>query len=544
MNSNQVAPVSFPLAAAISFCALAGTTALWWFGYAAGIAPFPPLDLADLIIRESPGSLATWAISNLRFWARILVQVAGVAAVPLAAVLIANYLRRHPGPGAAIRPAIIGAIICSFIAVTIQTSSGWSAVLWLPAWFGLTIAGPLALAGVWIERLRIAAADNHPGDDAWAAASFQHTRRTVLRNAAASAIVLGLFGWVGGLVARSAGLGPTETADNVPLDERMAELEAEATEQPPLPTAAPADDLPDQFVAPEGVRPRVTANEDFYVIDISTRKPAISDRQWTLKVHGMVREPIEITYLDLLAMPAVEQWGTLMCISYFHDSGLISSTRWTGVPLRDLLQRTGILDGAVDLVLKGAGGYSDSIPVAKALERETLLVYGMNGATLPQEHGYPCRLYVPNIYGEKNVKWLEEIEVVDYDYQGYWQERGWSDDAVINIISEIDTPRDDLSPDERGIILVGGIAFAGSRGIDKVELQIDDREWVEAEVEPYDPLLLWQRWKYEWDAEPGKHRLTVRATDGMGNLQESSVRDPYPDGATGLHSVTLDVVQG
>ncbi len=542
MSSKPGSPVSLLISTFIVGCALAGSAGLWWFGYIAGFATFPPLDLADLIIRESPGSLATWAISNLQFWARFLVQVAGVAALPAAGIIIAEYIRKRPGAHAAIRPSIVGAIVCSMLAVMIGTASGWSAALWLPIWFGLTIAGPLALAGNWIERLQIAANDTSNSPDGWVEDNIRHTRRIVLRDAAATGLLLGGLGWVGGLVARGAGFGAVETADNIPLDERIAELDDQAAEQPPLPTAAPADDLPDQFIAPDGVRTRITPNDEFYVIDISIRKPAISDQQWTLKVHGLVNEPLEITYLDLLSMPAVEQYGTLMCISYFHDSGLISSTRWTGVPLRDLLQRTGIHDSAVDLVLKGAGGYSDSIPVSKALESETLLVYGMNGVTLPQEHGYPCRLFVPDIYGEKNVKWLEEIELVDYDYQGYWQERGWSDTAVINILSAIDTPRETLSPDENGNIQVGGIAFAGSRGIGGVELQIGDGDWVEATLEPYDPLLLWQRWKYEWPAEPGRHTLTVRATDMTGVEQETSVRDPYPDGSTGLHSITLEVL--
>lgn len=543
MSDRQGTPVAFPIAAFAVACALIGSAGLWWFGYQVDLAPFPPLDLADLIIRESPGSLATWAIANLQFMARFLVQVAGIAAVPLAGILIAEYLRKNPGPRAAIRPAIGGALICSFMAVTLGTASGWSALLWLPIWFGLTLAGPLALAGIWIEKLQIAANDTSSGQDGWVQDNVRHTRRAVVRDAAGTALILGAFGWVGGMVGRGAGFGATETADNIPLDERLAEFDAEATTQPALPTAAPADDLPDQFVAPESVRPRITSNDDFYVIDISIRKPAISDRQWKLKIHGLVDNPLEITYLDLLSMPAIEQWGTLMCISYYHDSGLIGSTRWTGVPLRDLLQRTGIQDGAVELVLKGAGGYSDSIPVSKALERETLVVYGMNGVTLPQDHGYPCRLYVPNIYGEKNVKWLEEIEIVNYDYQGYWQERGWSDEAVINLFSAIDAPDDALAPDEKGNIQVGGIAYAGSRGIATVEVQVgDDGDWQEAEVEPYDPLLLWQRWKYEWPASPGKHRLTVRATDLDGIEQETAVRDPYPDGSTGLHSVTIEVI--
>ena len=230
-----------------------------------------------------------------------------------------------------------------------------------------------------------------------------------------------------------------------------------------------------------------------------------------------------------------------MCISFTYGNDLISSTRWTGVPLRDVLQLTGIQDTAVDLILRGAGGYSDSIPVAKALEEQTLLAYGMNGETLPREHGYPCRLYVPNIYGEKNVKWLQEIEVVDYDYKGYWQERGWSDEAVINKIAVIDTPSGNIAADADGKVPVGGVTFAGSRGVQAVRLRVDDGDWVDTELEAYDPELLWQRWRYDWTPEPGEYDLTVQAIDGNGVEQETARRDVFPDGMTGLHRVTVRV---
>lgn len=543
MTSGPEARVSMFTALVVVVFALAASAGLSWFGYMVGIAPFPPLDLADLLIRLSPGELAAWAITNLQFMARTLAQVAGLAALPLAALLAALYLRRFPSPWSGLHLAAAGSVLCVLLALAIGTASGALEPIWLIVWFTLTLAGPLALAGNWMERLQVDAVERLLAPPEWLEVAGDRTRREVLRNAVLTGIGIGGLGWLGGTVARSSGIGDVATAEGVPLDQRRSEIEDDSEGSVALPQPLPADDLPDSFIAPDGVRSRMTPDGELFVIDITTRKPVLPDSTWTLKVHGLVERELELTYLDLLSMPAVEIHGTLMCISFTYDNHLIGTARWTGVPLRDVLQRCGIGGGAVDLVLKGAGGYSDSIPVAKALERNTLLAYGMNGTTLPIEHGFPCRLYVPDIYGEKNVKWLQEIEIVDYDYLGYWQERGWSDAAVINTISTIDTPQGDTLLNDSGVVPVGGITFAGSRGVQSVRLRIDNGEWQETDLEPYDPELLWQRWRFDWDAQPGEHRITVQATDWTGAIQETDERDPYPDGMTGLHSVRVRAIE-
>jgi hypothetical protein len=299
--------------------------------------------------------------------------------------------------------------------------------------------------------------------------------------------------------------------------------------------------LPDTFVAPAGVRSRVTSNDEFYVVDISTRNPRLSELSWALRIHGLVEREQLISWPELLALPSVELDGTLMCISYEHDNGLISTTRWTGVRLRDVLERAGVVDGTFDLICRGSNGYSDSIPLAKALEPTTLLAYGMNGTTLPRSHGFPCRLYVPGLYGEKNVKWLQEIELSASDYLGYWQERGWTDIAVINIVSIIDMPRGTVLIDT-DTVPIGGIAFAGNRGVGAVQVRIDDGDWRDAALEDNDPPLIWQRWRLDWQPDRGNHRISVRAIDGDGVPQVETERPPHPDGMTGLHTVSVDIV--
>lgn len=526
------------LSACIGALALIGVLGLWWAGYSAGFATFPPFDLADRMIRAAPGEVAVWAIANLQFAARKLALVGGLALFIGFGALAGLSIRNVPGPRTGLAIAVVLAIASVALALMNNTASGWSASLGLLLWFSLTLAGPLALAGVWIERVAVSLNDDSPD---WLELNSNRTRREVLRHALIAGLLLGGGGWLSGTLLRNAGVGAPATADGIGLDIRREELLVETMLPGPLPTPVPAIELPASFDPPAGVRARNTSNADFYVIDISTRKPAIPDDTWKLTVHGLVDQPVELSYIDLLNMPSREMDGTLMCISFTYGNDLISSTRWTGVPLRDVLQLTGIQDTAVDLILRGAGGYSDSIPVAKALEEQTLLAYGMNGETLPREHGYPCRLYVPNIYGEKNVKWLQEIEVVDYDYKGYWQERGWSDEAVINKIAVIDTPSGNIAADADGKVPVGGVTFAGSRGVQAVRLRVDDGDWVDTELEAYDPELLWQRWRYDWTPEPGEYDLTVQAIDGNGVEQETARRDVFPDGMTGLHRVTVRV---
>jgi DMSO/TMAO reductase YedYZ molybdopterin-dependent catalytic subunit len=535
-DSPRQPPVLLSLC--VGALALVGAIGLWWAGYSAGVTTFPPFDLADRMIRAAPGDVAIWAIANLQFAARNLALIGGLALFIGFGAVAGLSIRNTPGPLTGVVIAVVLAVASVSLALLNNTTSGVLSSLGLLIWFGLTLGGPLALAGAWIERVAVSLNDDSPD---WLELNGNRTRREVLRHALIAGVLLGGGGWVAGALLRNAGVGAPATSDGVGLDNRRAELVVETGSPEPLPTPIPATSLPAGFDSPAGVRTRNTSNDDFYVIDISTRKPAIPDNTWKLTVHGLVDQPVELSYIDLLNMPALEMDGTLMCISFTYGNDLISSTRWTGVPLRDVLQLTGIKDSAVDLILRGAGGYSDSIPVAKALESQTLLAYGMNGETLPRDHGYPCRLFVPNIYGEKNVKWLQEIEVVDYDYKGYWQERGWSDEAVINTIAVIDTPSGTITPAADGHVPVGGVTFAGSRGVQTVRLRVNDGDWVETELEAYDPELLWQRWRYDWSPEPGEYDLEVQAVDGNGVEQETMRRDVFPDGMTGLHTVTIRV---
>jgi DMSO/TMAO reductase YedYZ molybdopterin-dependent catalytic subunit len=300
-----------------------------------------------------------------------------------------------------------------------------------------------------------------------------------------------------------------------------------------------------QVDALPGITPRITRNEDHYTVDTTLVKPRVVIDEWRLDIKGEVQSPFSLTYDQLLDLEAVEQLHTLECISNYVGGDLISTALWTGVPLKDLLNRAQVKSSAYDVVFTSVDGYTDSIPIAKAMEDRTLVAYLMNGKTVPQDHGYPARMLVPNIYGMKNVKWIRSVEVVSFDFVGYWQGQGWSDSANINTNARIDLPGRSVQW-SGGPVTVAGIAFAGARGISKVELSTDGgKSWGSATLETPLGALTWVRWTYAWTPSgTGPAKLIVRATDGSGNTETPVGRPPYPDGATGYDSLDVTVQRG
>jgi DMSO/TMAO reductase YedYZ molybdopterin-dependent catalytic subunit len=281
----------------------------------------------------------------------------------------------------------------------------------------------------------------------------------------------------------------------------------------------------------------VTPTGDFYQVSKNAFDPQVDARRWKLEVAGMVENAISFSYEDMKALPFVEQYATLACISNEVGGDLIGNALWRGVRLRDILNQASLKSAVVDILLRASDDYTDSIPLDRAIADGTLLVYEMNGEPLTPEHGFPLRLLAPGIYGMKNVKWITRIEAIDFDFKGYWQRRGWDDRAEYKTMSRIDAPDTAV----RGEAAIAGIAFAGDRGISKVEVSIDGgANWELAEIKP--PLfpISWVLWHKRWTpAQPGKHRVLVRATDGRGQIQTSQFATPAPSGSSGYHSVTV-----
>lgn len=286
--------------------------------------------------------------------------------------------------------------------------------------------------------------------------------------------------------------------------------------------------------------PFITTNEMFYVVNYG-KQPQIDTASWELEIRGKVERPLRLTYQDILARPAVEKVVTLECIDNEVAGELISNAVWKGVSLKSLIEEAKPLQGVEDVAMFGADAYSDGISLDRALHYDVFLAYQMNGATLPKEHGYPLRAVVPGLYGIKNVKWLTRIELVDEDFKGYWQQKGWTDEATIKVTSRID------APGAYNTIKAGytfrGIAFTGAYGIRLVELSFDGgKSWVAATIEPPPSAYSWVFWKYEWkDPKPGTYQVLSRATDKLSRTQTAFVARAFPDGTSGLHSVVTFV---
>lgn len=283
----------------------------------------------------------------------------------------------------------------------------------------------------------------------------------------------------------------------------------------------------------------ITPTPQFYTVSKNFKDPVVDLKEWSMDLRAPGGKRLTLSYNDLKSLPAVEQVATLTCISNEIGGDLISNARWTGVRLRDLLERLGGSE-AVDVVLKAWDGYADSIPFDKAIQEGTILAYMMNGEPLAPVHGFPARLVVPGIYGMKNVKWVTAIELVDYDFKGYWQNRGWSDVATIKTMSRLDVPAkgSTLSP---APVDLGGIAFAGDRGISKVEVSADaGRTWFQMDLKPALSPYAWSLWTGRWQpSESGDYVLLARAWDGSGQLQERAETEPLPDGASGYDGLPL-----
>jgi DMSO/TMAO reductase YedYZ molybdopterin-dependent catalytic subunit len=299
----------------------------------------------------------------------------------------------------------------------------------------------------------------------------------------------------------------------------------------------------------------VMSNPEFYRVDINIEAPKVDVSSWRLPVTGLVANPLNLTYGELTSMPSVEQYNTLQCISNNVGGDLISNAKWRGVRLQDMLRLAAVSQSAVYVVFKCYDGYDVGIPIERALQAGTILAYQMNDAPLPPEHGFPIRAIVPGLYGQHNAKWITAIEVVGEVYQGFWQRRGWANDATYNTVSTIVIPGSSplrsrfILPStdnavQEGVIPVAGIAFSGDRGIAKVEVSTDGgNTWQQASLK--DPLsnYTWVLWKLDWNpTSTGSYRLVVRATDGEGNIQISTISGPFPSGATGYHVVDVDVV--
>lgn len=302
------------------------------------------------------------------------------------------------------------------------------------------------------------------------------------------------------------------------------------------------------FLPPEaglnGPSPQLTPIDNFYVVSKNLGgDPNVDGGSWHLQIGGLVDNPISLSLQDLYALPATTEYVTLECISNDVGGFLMSTGIFTGVSLGYLIKQANPRSSGTWAAFKATDGYAESLPMSAVnSEPEILVAYQLDGVPLPPEHGYPARILIPGRYGMKGPKWLTNIDLVDHESGGYWEQQGWDHNAVVRTTSRFDVPRDGDIVKVSGVT-VSGVAFAGTRGIGKVEVSTDGgRSWNDALLTaPLSPLT-WVLWSYSWKpSAEGSYQLVVRATDGTGAVQDSSGTPSYPDGAAGYHSIRVDV---
>jgi DMSO/TMAO reductase YedYZ molybdopterin-dependent catalytic subunit len=481
--------------------------------------PSLPELVQEGIVRLLPGALFSSLLDQLRFSGKPLLFGSIVVGMLLVGGAIGTWYggRRRSAPAALA------------LGLAVYLSIG---LLLLPVGAGPMAAGRSADAPLWLTSLIATAvfvALLHALTSAEPADAPDLERRRVLRLAGGGLVLgaVGLIGW------RAVALGG-------------ASAPAAATPSAAVPADPAAVVTGPTPVSGDGhVTPPITPVGTFYNVSKNFIDPNVKADGWSLSIGGLVEQPLTLSYDELKALPPVEQPATLCCISNEVGGDLMGNGVWKGVRLADLLATARVKPGAVKAVFHCHDDYRDSIVLERALNPGTLLAYEMNGAPLTDKHGFPVRLIVPGIYGMKNVKWLDKVELVANDFLGFWQEQGWSDPAPYQTTSRIDAP----APGERprpSPAIVQGIAFAGDRGIARVEVSADaGQTWREARLLPAMGPLTWVRWTIDWPLTPGAQAVfKVRATDGTGALQTETIAQPFPDGATGWHTVSARALDG
>jgi DMSO/TMAO reductase YedYZ molybdopterin-dependent catalytic subunit len=308
--------------------------------------------------------------------------------------------------------------------------------------------------------------------------------------------------------------------------------------------AVPAPPLPaGSDLGIPGLSSFITPNGGFYRVDTALILPQVDPATWRLRIHGMVRREVTLTFGQLLRRPLIEDYVTLTCVSDPVGGPYVSNAKWLGASLAALIRQAGPLPGADQLLCTSVDGFTSGTPLAVVLDgRDALLAVAMNGTALPVAHGFPARMVIPGLYGYVSAtKWVTDIEVTTFaSATAYWASRGWSQQAPIKTESRIDVPATGASL-RPGTTPVAGVAWAQHTGIAAVEVRVDRGPWHEARLAAVPGIDTWRQWAWQWPATPGQHLLEARATDHAGYTQTAVQAQPEPDGASGYPSATVTV---
>ncbi|MGH2655458.1 MAG: molybdopterin-dependent oxidoreductase [Actinomycetota bacterium] len=482
---------------------------LWAANRIEASVPFPPISLAERVIRLTPGDVATFFIDSLGENAMRLLTAGSV----LGFLAFFAMLPRVLVVTGRSRPYLAGGVV----AVS-SAAAGLAAPMTPP--LAATAAASLGAGGLYAVSLAWLL---EPGDARRLGVRADPSRRRALALIAGAGAAFAVGGAVLGRIVRRLAGPNTDVALRAPDEPALR----------PPPGALP--EVP-------GLSPRVTGVGEHYVVDIDLIDPVVEAGGWTLAIRGRVHEPLDLGFADLQSrFTLVEESSVLVCISNPVGGDLVGSSNWTGVRLRDVLAAAGLHGDAVEVVFRCADGYSASLPVSAGLDPSVLVAIGQNGRPLAWEHGFPCRVRAPAFYGVKNAKWVEAVEVLARPYDDYWTRRGWSELAVVRTQSRIDTVGNE--PAAGRPTWIAGVAWAGGRGLSRVEVSVDGgQSWTPASLAAPLSALAWTRWAYRWTPERrGRYRVACRAADGEGRLQDAVARPPHPSGASGYHTVEVEV---
>ena len=505
--------------------------------------PFIPFDLFDWIARILPGAVITFGIDLMIDAIRLAgMSVADTAKTAERAMAIAQFFFLGVAAGALFfgffrfrgkepdftAGLLIGALV-GLPMIVVSIAIGGSdvhptlVILWL-----------LLLFSVWGVSLREVYIRLNPG------VSFIHTaateasaigvvdrRQFLVRLGAATATITVASSGLGNLLAQAA---------SRELEADIAAMMADQSERIPR---SPFPNANDPVMPAPGTRSEYTPVKDHYQVFIRTTPTVIDGATWTLPITGLVENPTSLTLNDIRDnYEAREQYVTLSCISGYVGTDLISTTHWTGASVQDILADVRPTKDARYLIIRSGDGYYETVDLDLiASDERIMLTYAWDGYPIPIDHGFPLRIWIPDRFGMKQPKWITSIEVVKDYKQGYWVERGWDEVARVESTSVIDTIAavPPYESDGQMLVPVGGIAFAGARGVSGVEIRVDGGEWREAMLRAPLSETTWVIWRYDWPFVEGIHSFDVRCTEGDGTPQIETLRDVRPSGATGLH---------
>ncbi|MGA9401651.1 molybdopterin-dependent oxidoreductase [Haladaptatus sp.] len=485
---------------------LAGIAAVAGSYAAVGFTPsFVAAPVSTFVVATTPSAVITWSIQTLGdLGDQLGFLLALVLTVLLFAVTAAIGTRAADAiPAPAPVPASLAVGLLCVVPALALTDALISAL-------GAGIGAGLVVA---VASFGSTAATGSADSTGSGTDSISAARRSLLQAIAGTIAI----GGIGGVLGSGRGSGGDTQKPSGPVAADVGSLLAEAE---------------DKSLAVGGLEGLVS--EDFYQVDINSVDPVVSASDWNLRVTGAVEEESSFSLSDLKSMDKEHRFITLRCVGESLNGKKMDNALWTGVPISALLDETTVSDECC-VMFRAADNYYEEFPLAAL--KDGFLAYEMNGRPLPRSHGYPVRALIPGHWGEINVKWITEIQVLEQEAEGYWEKNGWHGTGPVNTVAKLHA----VNHLDGGEVQVGGHAYAGTRGIERVEVSTDGgSSWTDATLsEPLPGTDVWRQWEHTYEPN-GPHEVVVRATDGEGNRQPREQENAYPNGASGWVSKRIE----